>query len=106
MHCTKSAAAVAALAGLAMATPVKRSKTFSVSQVAVPKKAVHPAAHLAKAYAKHHKAVPANIQKAADGSTGEVAADPTSGDEEYLCQVQVSRKYRTIEILNFDANLK
>ncbi|KAF2147659.1 aspartyl protease [Myriangium duriaei CBS 260.36] len=80
-----------------MATPVKRSKAFSVSQVAVPKKAVHPAAHLAKAYAKHHKAVPANIQKAADGSTGSVAADPTSNDEEYLCQVQVGQ-----DTLNLD----
>ncbi len=99
LTCTKSAAAVAAIAGLAMATPVKidKRKTFSVSEVAVPKKAVHPAHHLAKAYAKYHKAVPANIQKAADGETGSVAANPTSGDEEYLVQVTVGQ-----DTLNLD----
>ncbi|KAF2150939.1 peptidase A1 [Myriangium duriaei CBS 260.36] len=114
MH-TKSAAAIAALAGLAAANPVpvhtiNRRGGFSVEQVAVPKKVQHPAAHIAKAYAKYGKQAqtPAHVVKAAQAGgsgQGSVEADPEQGDSEYLCKVQVGKQTLTLDFDTGSADL-
>lgn len=84
--------AVAAISGLAAATPIEVRNTnaaFSVPQ-SVPKPFVKsgPAA-LASLYGKYGKEAPADVKAAAANNDGTVTSSPESYDEEYLCPVSV-----------------
>lgn len=108
MHFTSSVALVAAVASVALASPVdirdsiKKSKSFTVHQVPSTKKTkLQPVLQVAKTYAKFGKVLPVAVSKAAAAAqqTGTVAAVPEANDESYLCPVTVGG---TVMNLDFD----
>lgn len=108
MH-AKSVAAVALLAGLAVATPVKVHKrgTFTVNQVVAPRqRTLRGAEHIVRAFNKYHAEAPSHVQAAADSaSTGEVTANSQNGDEQYTCQVQVGNTQMNLDFDTGSADL-
>lgn len=102
MHGINSLAALAGLAGLAIASPIENEKrtaatSFVVSQVAgTPVLKTGPIA-LSKALAKFNGTVPARVATAV--RSGAVTASPEQYDSEYLCPVNVGG---TVLNLDFD----
>jgi aspergillopepsin I len=86
-----SFAAIAGLAGLAIASPLEKraaAGSFRLDQVvAGPSRKVGPVT-LQRAYQKYSAAVPANVAAAAAVS-GSVVATPEQYDSEYLCPVTI-----------------
>ena len=81
-----TSAAIAAIAGLAVANPVNIEKrsTFTVDQVVAPNQVAvkHPAISLQKAYGKYNAQVPAAVAAAAAAAqSGSVTATSVQGDE-------------------------
>ncbi|KKA30325.1 hypothetical protein TD95_005077 [Thielaviopsis punctulata] len=102
------------VAGVAMAAPTASNNTgYSVEQVANPNYIKSAPLALVKAYKKYGKAVPANLQAAADRAiadfhngtakraTGSATNTPESSDSEWLTPVQIGTPAQTLN-LDFD----
>lgn len=76
--------AITLYSALAAAAPA-HTNTFTVNQVAIPKKARVPAAEYARALGKFKATVPQHVAAAA--VSGSATNNPTSGDAEYITQV-------------------